>query len=201
MIEGTTGRTCAETRAGTCSTPDTATTITTRRVAMSWRVLPRGLRHRALSEQPLLLLSRRLVSAGRQRFRSGKAGYRALCAGAAAFLYDGLVRGQSRTTMPTTSTTAGERTAGSTRSPTRRRSPRPPHSVDDRATLHLPQNRSERGAAVQGPLRVPQLGRQPSGFDPTQPLGGVDESKAPAKRADYLRAQTACLEARGYSVK
>ena len=40
-----------------------------------------------------------------------------------------------------------------------------------------------------------------SGFDPTQPLGGVDESQAQAKREDYLRAQTACLEARGYSVK
>jgi hypothetical protein len=40
-----------------------------------------------------------------------------------------------------------------------------------------------------------------SGFDPTQPMGGVDESQASAKRADYQRAQTACLEARGYSVK
>jgi hypothetical protein len=40
-----------------------------------------------------------------------------------------------------------------------------------------------------------------SGFDPTQSLGGVDESQAAAKRADYQRAQTACLEARGYSVK
>lgn len=40
-----------------------------------------------------------------------------------------------------------------------------------------------------------------SGFDPTQPLGGVDESQASAKRSDYQRAQTACLEARGYSVK
>jgi hypothetical protein len=40
-----------------------------------------------------------------------------------------------------------------------------------------------------------------SGFDPTQPLGGVEESQAAVKRADYQRAQTACLEARGYSVK
>jgi Family of unknown function (DUF6515) len=40
-----------------------------------------------------------------------------------------------------------------------------------------------------------------SGFDPTQPLGGVDQSQAATKRADYQRAQTACLEARGYSVK
>jgi hypothetical protein len=32
-------------------------------------------------------------------------------------------------------------------------------------------------------------------------LGGVEESQAASKRADYQRAQTACLEARGYSVK
>jgi hypothetical protein len=40
-----------------------------------------------------------------------------------------------------------------------------------------------------------------SGFDPTQPLGGVSETQAAAKRADYQRAMQACLEARGYSVK
>jgi hypothetical protein len=40
-----------------------------------------------------------------------------------------------------------------------------------------------------------------AGFDPTQPLGGVDKSQATTKRADYMRAMTACLEARGYSVK
>lgn len=40
-----------------------------------------------------------------------------------------------------------------------------------------------------------------TGFDPTQPMGGVDESQAASKRSDYLRAQTACLEGRGYTVK
>jgi hypothetical protein len=40
-----------------------------------------------------------------------------------------------------------------------------------------------------------------SGFDPTQPLGGVAENQASAKRDDYQRAMQACLEARGYSVK
>jgi hypothetical protein len=40
-----------------------------------------------------------------------------------------------------------------------------------------------------------------SGFDPTQPLGGVAEDQAAAKRQDYQRARQACLEARGYSVK
>lgn len=42
---------------------------------------------------------------------------------------------------------------------------------------------------------------QQTGFDPTQPLGGVDESQVTSKRADYQRAEGACLEARGYSVK
>jgi hypothetical protein len=36
-----------------------------------------------------------------------------------------------------------------------------------------------------------------TGFDPTQVGGG----SAPGKRADYFRAQAACLEGRGYSVK
>jgi hypothetical protein len=36
-----------------------------------------------------------------------------------------------------------------------------------------------------------------TGFDPTQPGGGA----APGNRSNYLRAQAACLEGRGYSVK
>jgi hypothetical protein len=43
--------------------------------------------------------------------------------------------------------------------------------------------------------------RQQTGFDPTQPSGGVDEAQTAGKRADYQRAETACLEARGYTVK
>ena len=36
-----------------------------------------------------------------------------------------------------------------------------------------------------------------TGFDPTQVAGGA----VPGRRADYSRAQAACLEGRGYSVK
>jgi len=36
-----------------------------------------------------------------------------------------------------------------------------------------------------------------TGFDPTQPAGGT----ASGNRSNYLRAQAACLEGRGYSVK
>jgi len=38
-----------------------------------------------------------------------------------------------------------------------------------------------------------------SGFDPTQAAAGT--SAAPNQRSDYMRAQAACLEGRGYSVK
>ena len=40
-----------------------------------------------------------------------------------------------------------------------------------------------------------------SGFDPTRPGGGVAVEQSAPKRGDYLRAEVACLEARGYSVK
>jgi hypothetical protein len=46
-----------------------------------------------------------------------------------------------------------------------------------------------------------------TGFDPTQPGGAADAAHVPpaaewaAKRQDYTRAQTACLEGRGYSVR
>jgi hypothetical protein len=46
-----------------------------------------------------------------------------------------------------------------------------------------------------------------TGFDPTQPGGTAAAGRAPpaaewaAKRQDYARAQTACLEGRGYSVR
>jgi uncharacterized protein DUF6515 len=42
---------------------------------------------------------------------------------------------------------------------------------------------------------------QQSGFDPTRPGGGVSDSDIEGKRADYRRAEGACLEGRGYSVK
>ena len=38
-------------------------------------------------------------------------------------------------------------------------------------------------------------------FDPTRQAGGVAPEAALAKRGDYMRAQQACLEARGYTVR
>ena len=45
-----------------------------------------------------------------------------------------------------------------------------------------------------------QWAARQSGFDPTQPLGGVAAPEVDARRADYQRAEQACLEGRGYSV-
>jgi hypothetical protein len=45
-----------------------------------------------------------------------------------------------------------------------------------------------------------QWATRQSGFDPTQPLGGVAAPDVDARRADYQRAEKACLEGRGYSV-
>jgi hypothetical protein len=42
---------------------------------------------------------------------------------------------------------------------------------------------------------------QQTGYDPTQAHGGVPPEAAPGKRSDYNRADAACLDARGYSVK
>jgi len=40
-----------------------------------------------------------------------------------------------------------------------------------------------------------------TGFDPTKSQGGVNANEVNGKRADYQRAQSACLEGRGYTVK
>jgi hypothetical protein len=40
-----------------------------------------------------------------------------------------------------------------------------------------------------------------TGYDPTESGGGVSADVAATKRSDYMRAQAACLDARGYSVK
>jgi len=40
-----------------------------------------------------------------------------------------------------------------------------------------------------------------TGFDPTRPAGNVAETDMSWKRADYRRAEAACLEGRGYTVR
>jgi hypothetical protein len=40
-----------------------------------------------------------------------------------------------------------------------------------------------------------------TGFDPSEDDGGVPPEAVPAKRADYLRAEAVCFQARGYIVR
>lgn len=40
-----------------------------------------------------------------------------------------------------------------------------------------------------------------TGFDPTLPAGGVPDAQVARRRVDYLRADAACLEGRGYAVR
>jgi hypothetical protein len=40
-----------------------------------------------------------------------------------------------------------------------------------------------------------------TGYDPTKSGGGVPSDLAASKRSDYFRAETACLDARGHSVR
>ena len=40
-----------------------------------------------------------------------------------------------------------------------------------------------------------------TGYDPTQPTGGMPEAQTNQKRADYQRAMGACLDGRGYTMK
>ena len=46
-----------------------------------------------------------------------------------------------------------------------------------------------------------RFGVEQSGFDPTLTSGGVSADVAAAKRSDYQRADAACLEGRGYTVR
>jgi hypothetical protein len=40
-----------------------------------------------------------------------------------------------------------------------------------------------------------------TGYNPTQPSGGMPEAQMNQKRSDYLRAQSACFDGRGYTMK
>jgi len=73
----------------------------------------------------------------------------------------------------------------------------PPTSPDLYAYPKNGQNQEQQSADR---FECHQWAASQSGFDPTQPLGGVAAADADARRADYQRAQKACLEGRGYSV-
>ena len=73
-------------------------------------------------------------------------------------------------------------------------------SSNDALFIYPARNQSEQQQA-QDKYECHQWGSNQTGYDPTQPYGGVAASQSAASRADYQRAMTACLEARGYTVR
>ncbi|MGH8207173.1 MAG: DUF6515 family protein, partial [Steroidobacteraceae bacterium] len=63
-----------------------------------------------------------------------------------------------------------------------------------------PKNGQTQAQQAQDRYECHSWATQQTGFDPTQPGGGVPPQQNASKRGQYRRAMTACLNARGYSV-
>ena len=71
---------------------------------------------------------------------------------------------------------------------------------EDRLFVYPKMNQSEKVQATDR-YECHEWGSFQTGYDPTLSYGGVGPEQAESLRADYLRAMTACLEARGYTVR
>jgi len=78
--------------------------------------------------------------------------------------------------------------------------PAPPPSPNDDVFIYPKNGQSEEDQS-RDKYECHKWAQNQSGFDPTQPSGGVPPEQANDKRTAYQRAITACLEGRGYSVK
>jgi len=76
----------------------------------------------------------------------------------------------------------------------------PPTSMPDDLFLY-PKNGQTPEQQAADRFECRSWSKSQTGFDPTQSNGGVPPDQTSAKRGEYRRAMTACLEARGYSVK
>lgn len=72
--------------------------------------------------------------------------------------------------------------------------------LPDKLFIYPKQGQSEQQQATDR-YECHNWARQQTGFDPTQPGGGVDAEQNTTKHSEYNRALKACLEARGYSVQ
>jgi hypothetical protein len=77
--------------------------------------------------------------------------------------------------------------------------PPPPANKDD--VFVYPKNGQSEEDQSRDKYECHKWAQGESGFDPTQPNGGVSPDQSGSKRAAYQRAMGACLEGRGYSVK
>jgi hypothetical protein len=86
----------------------------------------------------------------------------------------------------------------------------PPAGVQDAApggsppsdnTYIYPKNGQSQDQQAADRFECHDWARNQTGFDPTQPGGGVPPDQTGARRDQYQRAMSACLDARGYSVR
>lgn len=75
----------------------------------------------------------------------------------------------------------------------------PPNASDELYAYPRDGQSEDRQAADRNDCRRWAADR--TGFDPARPPGNVAQTDITSKRADYARAETACLEARGYTVR
>jgi len=78
--------------------------------------------------------------------------------------------------------------------------PPPPIPPLEKLFIYPRQNQSEQQQAMDR-YECHKWAVSQTGFDPTQPPGGVPEDQRGQRRADYQRAMSACLEGRGYTVR
>ena len=78
----------------------------------------------------------------------------------------------------------------------------PPSAAPPGEDLYIyPQNAQPADQQANDKYECHKWASTQTGFDPTQPAGGVPPEQAALKRTDYQRAMRACLEGRGYSVR
>jgi hypothetical protein len=78
-------------------------------------------------------------------------------------------------------------------------SPSPPPTAHDDLIIY-PKNGQDAAQQAADRYDCHSWAKTQTGFDPTQPAGGVAPGNAAGSRSDYDRAMNACLTARGYQV-
>jgi len=79
--------------------------------------------------------------------------------------------------------------------------PGPPVQNDANQLFTYPKNGQTQDQQAQDRYECHSWAAGQTGFDPTQPGGGVPPDQNAPRRDQYRRAMTACLEARGYTVE
>jgi hypothetical protein len=79
-------------------------------------------------------------------------------------------------------------------------SPSPPPDSAQLDLMIYPKNGQSKEQQAADQFECHNWARGQTGFDPTQPGGGVAAGNADASRSNYNRAMSACLQARGYQV-